>query len=296
MSYTLLGAVWRRLCRHARQPAPCLCLWTVSCALPAQPVDDIVFDDPQWIEVFVDDFDGESLDSNRWTTCYWWDKNGCTNGTTGELNWYQVGNVSVADGTLRLEARREDIDASDGRQYGYTSGIVTTGRNSWKTDRPLRFSFRYGYVEVRAKVPAGQGLWPAIWLLPTDHGIRPEIDVMEILGHRPDRIEMNYHYDTRFGSAGNEGSNWDGPDFSAGWHRFAVECRPDAIIWYVDDQERWRFTDRRLISDEPMYLLLNLAVGGDWPGAPDDETIFPAIFEIDYVRVLQPKALVDKST
>ncbi|MDH3658925.1 MAG: glycoside hydrolase family 16 protein [Alphaproteobacteria bacterium] len=253
-----------------------------------------MFDDPEWIEVFVDDFDGESLDRDRWTTCYWWDKEGCTNGTTGELNWYQDDNVSIADGTLRLEARRREILASDGRRYDYTSGIVTTGRNSWRIERPLRFSFRYGYVEVRAKVPAGQGLWPAIWLLPTDHDIRPEIDVMEILGHRPDRIEMNYHYTS--GSAQNEGLNWDGPDFSADWHRFAVEWRPDAIIWYVDDKERWRFTKRALIADEPMYLLLNLAVGGDWPGPPDNETVFPALFEIDYVRILQPKALVDKST
>lgn len=296
MSNAHCAAAWIWIRRHAFRPLPCLCLFAVSCSSPAQPVDDVVFDDPEWIEVFVDAFEGEALDRDRWTTCYWWDKNGCTNGTTGELNWYRDGNVSVADGTLRLEARREEVRASDGRYYGYTSGIVTTGRNSWKTQRPLRFSFRYGYVEVRAKVPAGQGLWPAIWLLPTDHGSTPEIDVMEILGHRPDRIEMNYHYDAGLGSPGNKGSNWDGPDFSADWHRFAVEWRPDAIIWYVDDEERWRFADRELIANEPMYLLLNLAVGGDWPGPPDDETVFPSIFEIDYVRILQPKALVDKST
>ncbi len=275
---------------------PFLYLWTMSCTYPAYPVDDTVFDDPEWVEVFVDEFDGDELDRSQWTTCYWWDKNGCTNGTTGEMNWYQDGNVSVADGTLRLEARREEISASDGKRYDYTSGIVTTGRSTWKTDGPSRFSFRYGRVEVRAKVPAGQGLWPAIWLLPSDHGITPEIDVMEILGHRPDRIEMHYHYTPRLGGAQNEGQNWKGPDFSADWHRFAVEWRPDAIIWYVDDEERWRFNKRSLISDEPMYLLLNLAVGGDWPGPPDQDTAFPSVFEIDYVRIWQPRELVDKST
>lgn len=271
-------------------------LLMTSCNYPAHTVEDEVFDDPEWVKVFEDEFDGDSLDRSRWTTCYWWDKDGCTNGTTGELNWYQDDNVSVADGTLRLEARREDIRASDSRLYNYTSGIVTTGRSTYLTDRPIRFDFLYGYVEVRAKVPSGYGLWPAIWMLPSDHGITPEIDIMEILGHRPDKVEMHYHFTPSLGSAQNEGKAWKGPDHSADWHTYAVEWRPSAIIWYVDGVERYRFTRQHLISSEPMYLLMNLAVGGDWPGPPTEDTVFPSVFEIDYVRVFQPKELVDKST
>lgn len=288
------AGVWMGMWRYAF--ASLLCVGIMGCYSPALPVDDAMFDDPEWVTVFEDEFDGDGLDQSRWTTCYWWDKNGCTNGTTGELNWYQADNVSVTEGKLRLEARRQDIKGSDGKNYSYTSGIVTTGRSHYRTDRPIRFDFLYGRVEVRAKAPAGQGLWPAIWLLPSDHGITPEIDVMEILGHRPNRVEMNYHYTSSFGGAQNDGSFWSGPDNAADWHVFAVEWRPSAIVWLIDGVERWRFSKRRYISDEPMYLLLNLAVGGDWPGAPDEQTSFPSVFEIDYVRIMQPKELVDNST
>jgi beta-glucanase (GH16 family) len=165
--------------------------------------------------------------------------------------------------------------------------MVTTGRNTSDLSQAPRFTFQYGYAEIRARVPAGQGLWPAFWLLPATHKSKPEIDVMEILGDTPQITRMHVHYWDENGQRANDGQNWVGPDFSAGWHTFSVNWQANMIVWYVDGIERWRLTDVAAISHEPMYLLLNLAVGGDWPGAPDGTTMFPAVYEIDYVRVWQ---------
>ncbi len=238
-----------------------------------------------WDLLFSDDFDGESLDTNKWTTCYWWDSDGCTNGSSGELEWYQPDDVLVSNGTLKLCAQKRTISASDGKTYDYTSGMVTTGRNTSDMTAPARFVFQFGYAEIRAKVPSGQGLWPAFWMLPDDNTSRPEIDVMEILGHEPDTAHMHIHYLNSDGSYGSGGSTWTGPDFSADWHTFAVDWQPNAVIWYVDGIERWRYMDTANILTKSMYLLINLAVGGDWPGPPDSSTPFPSYYEIDHVRV-----------
>jgi beta-glucanase (GH16 family) len=242
-----------------------------------------------WNLLFSDDFDGVSLDPDRWTTCYWWDNAGFTNLGNNELEWYQPYNVSVSNGVLKLRAQEQTINASDGITYHYTSGMVTTGRSTWDTSAPTRFVFQYGYAEMRARVPGGQGLWPAFWMLPDTHNSRPEIDVMEILGHEPDVLHMNFHYLYDDGSRGDSGTDWKGPDFSADWHTFGVDWQPDAIVWYVDGIERWRYTDVAHIPSQPLYLLANLAVGGDWPGPPDEMTPFPSFFEIDYVRVWKRK-------
>jgi beta-glucanase (GH16 family) len=237
-----------------------------------------------WHLLFNDDFEGTSLDTAKWTTCYWWDDHGCTIATNNELEWYQPDDVLVSNGTLKLRAQKRTISASDGNTYHYTSGVITSGRNSSDTTLPAKFVFQYGYAEMRAKIPGGQGLWPAFWLLPADHNSKPEIDVMETLGDKPNTIEMHFHYLAGDGSSDSSGSSWTGPDFSADWHTFAVDWRPDAIIWYVDGIERWRYTDVTSIPAEPMYLLANLAVGGDWPGPPTASTPFPSYFEIDYIR------------
>jgi hypothetical protein len=96
---------------------------------------------------------------------------------------------------------------------------------------------------------------------------------------------MHFHHLTEDGSRKSYGETWTGPDFSADWHTFAVDWRPDAVVWYVDGKERWRYTDPAHIPTKPMYLILNLAVGGAWPGSPDASTSFPSYFDIDYVRV-----------
>jgi beta-glucanase (GH16 family) len=238
-----------------------------------------------WTLVFEDEFDAAELDGSRWTSCYWWDKGGCTNLGNNELQWYRRGNVVPGNGTVTLEAREEPVDTSEG-PFPYTSGLIATGRTDAEGEREDRFSFTYGYVEVRARLPKGQGLWPAIWLLPSDHLSRPEIDIMEMLGHAPDMLEMHYHYQ-KDGQNDSLGQDRQVADLSADWHDYAVDWSPEAIIWYLDGREMWRIDEPNIISDEAMYLIINLAVGGDWPGEPDAETEFPARFEVDHVRIWQ---------
>ena len=241
----------------------------------------------EWDLVFADEFEGDSL-GEAWVTCYWWAQDsGCTNGSNGNLQWYLPDGVSVEDGTLRLIARAEDVAAPDGADYEDVSGIVTTGSD--RDDGPIGFSFEYGYVEARMRVPSGTGLWPALWMLPITHESRPEIDIMEVLGHAPNTVEMHMHVLDSSGERVSVGSEWTGPDLSAGWHTYAVDWSPDRVIWYVDGEERWRTSDPELVPAEPLYLIANLAVGGEWPGSPNPDTEFPAVFEIDYVRVWQER-------
>jgi beta-glucanase (GH16 family) len=238
----------------------------------------------KWKLVFSDEFD-TPLEPYKWTRCYWWDNNGCTNLGNSELQWYVPNNVLVSDGTLVLRAKRQSVPGHKGRIYDYTSGMVTSGRNYEERGKPDRFATTYGYFEIRAKVPAGKGLWSAFWLLPSTHESKPEIDVMEVLGHAPKTLEMHTHYRDDDGESQNPGSEAIVPDMSKDFHVFAVDWRPDVIIWYFDGQEKWRYSVKEHISHEPMYVLLNLAVGGEWPGDPEASTSFPADFLIDYIRI-----------
>jgi len=152
----------------------------------------------------------------------------------------------------------------------------------------------HGYVEARVKLPAGKGLWPAFWLL-NSHYVEdaPEIDVMEFLGDGTDTIYHTYHYfDTS--------NNWQkistpsfetkGPDWTNSFHTFGLAWSPNELVWYVDGVETKRITnDEYKISTQAMYLIANLAVGGLWPGAPDASTVFPATYELDYIRAYKRK-------
>ena len=236
--------------------------------------------------VFADEFQHHALDAGRWTTCYWWDDRGCTNSGNHELEWYTPHNVRVDDGVLRLEARRGRVRGSDGKRYPYTSGMVTTGRSEDDEAQDPRFGFRYGRVEARMRMPAGKGLWPALWLLPVSDESRPEIDVMEVLGDTPATLRAHYLY-VDDDDPVNRGHTWRGADSSRGWHRYGLRWTPDELVWLVDGKVRWRFSDEEHVPHEAMYLLIDLAVGGDWPGHPAPSTDFPAALEVDYVRIWQ---------
>lgn len=230
-------------------------------------------DDAHWKLVFSDEFNGSQLDTTKWNTCYpWVEDGGCTNSGNNELEWYQPDEVLVENGLLRLRA--QDRSVKDG--YPYTSGMVTTHK---------KFSFQYGYVEARLKVPAGQGMWPALWLLPENESWPPEIDIHEILGSQIHTIYTTLHYTTDGKDHYSTGSSWDGPDFSAGFHIVGLLWEPNLIAWTVDGIERFSVTDN--IPQEPFYLLANLAVGGTWPGSPNASTNFPGFYDIDYIRVFQ---------
>jgi beta-glucanase (GH16 family) len=240
---------------------------------------------PAWTLVFREEFRGSSLDPRVWHTCFWWATTTCSIQSNDELALYRPENVEVADGVLRLRAERSDAVAWNGRTYRYASGMAMTGGRL--DEKPPGLTFTYGYAEARVRVPSGTGLWPAFWMLPASYRSRPEIDVMEILGHSPSTQNMTLHYLDRWGGRGDPGATWTGPDFSADWHTFGVDWQPGVIVWYVDGVERWRFSRASAIPREPMYLLLNLAVGGPWAGAPDESTSLPSHLHVDYVRLWQ---------
>jgi len=225
---------------------------------------------PGWKPTFSDEFDGRALDLEKWNPVDPWRRE-----RNHELQAYVTNAFVVRDGILRVQAEKADALYA-GKPRVYTSGMMTTYG---------KFSQQYGRFEIRCRVPRGKGMWPAFWLLPEPLGWPPEIDVLEILGHEPAKVYMTHHFRDEGRQHKSHGGSWSGPDFSAGFHEFAVEWSPDRIVWLVDGVERFR--SEKSIPHGKMYLLVNLAVGGDWPGAPDQTTQLPAAFEVDYVRVYE---------
>ena len=256
-----------------------------SASSPSQPAqaDTSLSGDPRGTPTFADDFDGSQLDTRRWNRCHWWGPDGCTISGNHELEWYNADGVSTAAGALRLTAARQPVRGSDGTQYAYRSGMVMTGRSASDRRSAPKFAFTYGYLEARVRVPKGAGLWPALWLLPATNRSRPEIDVFEIRGSATDRVSMHLHTISD-GKKVSIGEHWAGADLSTSWHTFALDWRPGSLRWLIDGVEAWHVTGPQVPS-EPMYLVANLAVGGDWPGPPNAQTPFPAAFEIDSIRV-----------
>jgi beta-glucanase (GH16 family) len=222
---------------------------------------------PGWRLTFHDEFNGNQLDRRMWNDSYW---DGRTH-SNNELEYYAPDGYEEKSGTLRLRADRRRMEGHD-----YTSGMITSLGH---------FAQQYGYFEIRAKFPRGKGFWPAFWLLPTTKQWPPEIDILEILDHQPEKIYFSTHWQDARGRHQYHTESWVGPDFSRAFHTIALEWRPGEVIWYVDGVERAR--SRQGVPAEPMYLIANLAVGGDWPGNPDATTRFPGLMEIDYIRVYQ---------
>jgi beta-glucanase (GH16 family) len=218
-----------------------------------------------WVLTFHDEFDGTALDTSRWNDQYWHGRTHSNN----ELEYYAPDGYEVRDGRLRLKGERRAMGGRD-----YTSGMITSLGH---------FAQTYGYFEIRARFPKGKGLWPAFWLLPTTKKWPPEIDVLEILGHEPTKVYFSTHWRDEQGQHRGNTSSYTGPDFSADFHTFAAEWKPGEVIWYVDGVERGRSTAG--VPAEPMYVIANLAIGGDWPGNPTLGTTFPGVMEIDYIRV-----------
>lgn len=236
----------------------------------AEATEEPLFDEP---------FSGRRLDRSQWNRCHWWAERGCTIATNNELEWYLPGQVRVDGGRLHLTAERRRVRTEDGAVYRFRSGMISSGPRHSEA-RPL-FAFRYGHAEIRARVPKGRGLWSAFWLLPADLESEPEIDVMEILGRRPGTVEMHLHP-----GAGMESLRraWRHPAIKRGWHTFGIDWAPGRLVWRVDGKVRWRVRGP-VVPAEPMYLIVNLAVGGDWAGRPNGATQFPATLAIDRIRV-----------
>lgn len=212
--------------------------------------------------VFGDEFDREPLSKARWTTELPWGPVA----NKQELQRFTPDSLALVDGGLTMTARKRKAGTLD-----YTSGLVSSHG---------KFEFTYGYVEMRARAARGQGLWTALWLMAVPAHNFNEIDVAEFVGQNPYRVQTTLHYGP---TKQRVTSTFTGPDFSAGYHTFAAAWKPDSIVWYVDGVERFRQTRR--IPKVPMYVVADLAVGGNYPGPPDATTPFPADCRIDYIRV-----------
>ncbi|MEN9352764.1 MAG: hypothetical protein RL318_89 [Fibrobacterota bacterium] len=230
--------------------------------------------------VWSDEFDAPGLpDPLRWT----WDEGGSGMGNH-ELQLYtkrRTANAQVKDGQLVLTARREDTGACWYGPCKFTSArLVTRGLGRW----------RHGRVEVRAKLPRGNGLWPGIWMLPEGAKYGPwpsngEIDIMESVGHVPGRIHGTVH-----SMKGSSGAWMDLKDRGSDWHVYGLDWHRDSLTFHVDGVRFHRYKRegdwRQWPFDQPFHLLLNLAVGGSWGGQGGiDTAVFPQELRIDWVRV-----------
>lgn len=231
-----------------------------------------------WQLKFADEFDGSAL-SSKWTDQFWWWDGDV--GDNGELQVYHNSATTVSNGKLNISATKQSrISKFDDKTYPYTSGLITTGGS--ENGDAVGFDFTYGYVEARVKVPDGQGIWPAFWMLPTSRKDgNGEIDIFEMIGSDPSVLETHYHVNGRdIGKATDMGVN-----LSDDFHTYAINWQPGSITWYIDGKQVFQTTQS--VVAEPMYLMLNVAVGGDWAGAPDSSTQFPATMQVDYVKVWQ---------
>ena len=244
-----------------------------------------------WKLVWHDEFNGRKLASEKWNVLT------REQSKHNELQYYLPDEVYVENGVLRLRSRVRDF----GSQH-YTSGRIDTSG---------KFAPVYGRFEIRAKLPAGKGLWPAHWLYPQNRNWpmerlmaqavtngqeslipeeRPwytEIDIMEFLGHT-NVVYGTLHYHTFDGQKKSSSGHWKGDsDFTKDFHVYALEWQPGVLRWFVD--ERLIHSTTNGIPHTPHYLILNTAVGGKWPGNPDESTAFPQYHDIDYVRVYQKK-------
>lgn len=234
--------------------------------------------------VWQDEFNGTTLDQSAWS---FENGDGCPNicgWGNNELEYYRPDNLFFQDGKLIIEARPESVG---GKNYT-SSKILTRGKKT----------FKYGRIDIRAKLPRGQGIWPAFWLLPQNnvYGGWPrsgEIDLMELVGHEPNRTHGTLHYGPGPGSTQfNRSTTLPSGTFNDEFHVFSLEWKEDQIKWLVDGNVFSTATKAGLNTatypfNEEFFLIFNLAVGGNWPGNPDATTTFPQWLIVDYIRVYQ---------
>ncbi|MEN3791627.1 glycoside hydrolase family 16 protein [Fulvimarina sp. MAC3] len=180
----------------------------------------------------------------------------------------------VRDGNLEIIAQPTPESARERIDLPYISGLVTTEES---------FAQTYGYFEIRCRMPAGQGLWPAFWLvgLTHDDALAIEIDIFEMLGHEPERIYHSIHTNDLGIEWGKESG---GLDPTAGFNTYGVDWQKDYVDFYVN---RERIARAEVSLPGPAYMIANLAVGGNWGGNPDETTEFPARLLIDYIRAYE---------
>ncbi len=242
----------------------------------------IADNDPNYNDlVWSDEFNTSSLNTNNWTL-----ETGASGWGNNELQEYTNGyNLIIEDGVLKIVAKKINNNKEAG---SYTSTrMVTKGKQE----------FTYGRMEIRAKLPSGTGIWPAIWMLGANIDSNPwprcgELDIMEYVGYEPDVVHSTVHTSAASGSDG-KGNYLTEETCEEDFHIYGMLWTPESIIFYVDNQNNVVFTyapenktTEHWPFDKAHFFILNVAVGGNWGGAQGiDNNIFPQTMEVDYVRV-----------
>ena len=230
--------------------------------------------------VWRDEFDGDKLNTANWKH-----ETGGSGWGNNELEFYQEKNTTVRDGHLIITAKKETVGGRD-----YTSSrIITQGKKE----------FRYGRVDIRARVPKGQGIWPALWMLGNNIATVNwpacgEIDIMEMIGGpgKDNTVHGTAHWEHSGQHASYGGKlSLPSPEILADkFHVFSLVWTPSSITWYLDDvQFETMDTTPAELSEfqNDFYFIFNVAVGGNWPGSPNETTTFPKQMTVDYIRVFQ---------
>jgi beta-glucanase (GH16 family) len=231
--------------------------------------------------VWRDEFNGSSLDPMFWN---FEEGNGTEGWGNQELQYYRKENTRVNSGYLTITAKKESFGGKE-----YTSSRITT---------EAKKDFLYGRIDFRAKLPKGQGIWPAFWALGANIRTTPwpfcgEIDIMEMVGGGPGK-DNTAHGTVHYEDGGHKyiggSTTLTSGDFFDKFHVFSLVWTERSLKWYVDNNEFFTFDTTGASKDEfrrSYFLLINLAVGGNWPGAPSASTAFPQKYIVDYVRVFQ---------
>ena len=231
--------------------------------------------------VWSDEFNGKSINSSNWsydTGGNGWGNNELENYTNSSKNAYVTG------GYLVIEARKETKENNN-----YTSARMISKDKK---------TFTYGRIDFRAKLPKGQGIWPALWMLGNNITTTPwpacgEIDIMELLGHEPNKAYSTIHWGAAGGASTHIGGNYSltSQAFSDNFHLFSLKWEVNKLSFLIDDILFFT-ADKSQVNgdypfDKPFFFIMNVAVGGNWPGNPDATTAFPQRMIVDYVRVYQ---------
>jgi uncharacterized protein (TIGR03437 family) len=248
-----------------------------------------------WTLTWSDEFNepnGSGVNPQKWTM-----ETGGGGWGNNELEYYtnRLQNAYLENGSLVIKAINETYTGPDGVRRNYTSARLKTQD---------KFAQAYGRFEARIKIPFGQGLWPAFWMLGSDipqigWPRCGEIDIMENIGKEPSTVHGTIHGPGYSGSAGIGAAYTllNGERFADTYHIYAIEWQPELIRWYVDGTLYKTVTRNDLpggatwVFNHPFFVLLNVAVGGSWPGNPEAGTVFPQTMLVDYVRVYQPKTV-----
>ena len=241
-----------------------------------------------WDIVWQDEFDGASLDINKWSH-----EVGGHGFGNNELQYYtdDSSNSFVDNGILHIRAKYEPagIGSPNNLRNFSSARLRTVGKGDWQ----------YGRIDVKAKIALGQGIWPAIWMLPSDwiYGGWPksgEIDIMEHVGHDEGRIHGSVHTESYNHIIGTQRTNSKLiENVKTLFHIYSIEWSEQKIDFFIDDTLNYTFQNdftndfRTWPFNERFHLLLNVAVGGNWPGPPNNTTVFPQDMEVDYVRVYE---------